>query len=273
VESINIRYDGRDAASHLLELSSFGKSASGISKIMSTVVDFAITSNYQQNKKNQSCKILVGSPKDNCVSFQAIIQYINQSQILSGISVFLICGLMTYLWGKIIGVNNEKLQKEILEELKKVNQNLDEQRFITTIDRMVEDLMPAAKNAVHPINISCDTISFIDNQNNYFVKLGSDEKKAINERKYDYSELEQHKVIISEIDMKKATCMVSLKDDLMRRFKAKIVDPQIQNANNDYGLATNSKAVVTITAKQKLFKGVVKEFVISDINLNYSQGS
>lgn len=133
---------------------------------------------------------------------------------------------------------------------------------------MSEGLLPAARQAVHPINISCETIQFGDTQKNYFLKLDDTDKQAILDRDYEFTDLADYRVIISEIDMVKSTCKVALLDELKIRFPAKITDPQITQANNNYGNATNSKKAVTITAKQKLDKGKIIEFIISDIKIS-----
>jgi len=278
-EPIQIRFDGLDAENHKIDLAQFGKSALGISKIMATTAQFVATGNYRQTQRKIDYKVLIGRAEDNCITFQAFIQAIDSKDVITGLFA---CGgmvaanIMTdiyklvfkYLWSLFASKKDaDEKQKELEKKLDGLIQDKENiSKLIDTINKMADGLLPAAKNATQPINVSCDTIQFGDN-NNYFVKLDASDKQAIIDRDYEFTDLEEHRVIISEIDMKNATCMISLQDNLKIRFKARIVDPQIEQANNNYGTATNSKRAVTITAKKKLDKGNIKEFIISDIKL------
>lgn len=279
-EPIQIRFDGRDAESHKIDLSQFGKSAIGISKIMATTAQFVATGNYKKTQRKLDFKILIGEAKDNCITFEAVIQAIDNNEV----AVALLAGgglvaaniitdvyrlVFKLLWKLFTSSKDaENTQKELEDKLDSVYDKETVSKLINTIHKMADGLLPAAKNATQPINISCETLQFGDTNKNYFVKLDAADKQAIIDRDFEFTDLEEHRVIISEIDMKNATCMVSLQDDLKRRFKARITDPQVTQANNDYGIATNSKRAVIISAKKKLDKGNIKEFIISDIKLS-----
>ncbi len=278
-DPVHIRFDGIDAESHKIDLAQFGKAALGISKIMASTAQFVATGNYRQTQRKLDFKVLIGPAEDNCITFEAVIEAIENKDVAVA---FLACGgllaaniitdvyrlVFKLLWNLFTSSkDSEKTQQELEQKLDGVYDKETISKLIDTVHKMADGLLPAAKNATQPINISCETLQFGDTHKNYFVKLDVSDKQAIIDRDFEFTDLEQHRVIISEIDMKNATCMVSLQDDLKRRFKARITDPQIEQANNDYGTATNSKRSVTITAKKKLDKGIVKEFIISDINL------
>jgi hypothetical protein len=278
-EPVQIRFDGLDAQNHKIDLAQFGKSALGISKIMATTAHFIATGNYRQTQKKIDYKVLIGPAKDNCITFEAVIQAIDNKDIGIALLAFggtLAANIITdvyrlvfkLLWNLFTSSKESgKTQRELEERLSAARDKEAISKLIDTIHKMADGLLPAAKNATQPINISCETIQFGDTKKNYFVKLDASDKQAIIDRDFEFTDLENHRVIISEIDMKNATCMVSPQDDLKKRFKARITDPQIGQANNNYGIATNSKRTVTIAAKKKLDKGVIKEFIISDINL------
>ncbi|MCK5385301.1 MAG: hypothetical protein KAJ29_06955 [Alphaproteobacteria bacterium] len=279
-EPIQIRYDGLDAENHKIDLAQFGKSALGISKIMATTAQFVATGNYKKTQRKLDFKVLIGAAENNCITFEAVIQTIENKDAV--VALFACGGLVAaniitdiyrlvfkLLWKLFTSSDDtEEAQKELETKLLEVNDQQTVSKLIDTVHKMSDGLLPAAKNATQPINISCNTLQFGDTKKNYFVKLNASDKQAIIDREFEITDLEDHRVIISEIDMKNKTCMVSLQNDLKRRFKARITDPQISQANNDYGTATNSKRAVTITAKKKLDKGVIKEFIISDINLD-----
>lgn len=285
-EPIQIRFDGLDAENHKIDLAQFGKSALGISKIMATTAQFVATGNYRQTQRKIDYKVLIGRAEDNCITFEAVIQAIDNKEAAIAFLAFggmVAANIVTdiyklvfkYLWSLFTSSEDvEEKQKELEKKLDSLIQDKENiTKLIDTVHKMADGLLPAAKNATQPINISCETIQFGDIQKNYFVKLDASDKQAIIDRDFEFTDLENHRVIISEIDMKNATCMVSLQDDLKRRFKARITDPQIEQANNDYGIATNSRQIVTIAAKKKLDKGNIKEFIISDINLNQSDAN
>ena len=96
------------------------------------------------------------------------------------------------------------------------------------------------------------------------MELGIEEKKAITGEDFEVAPEEVYRVLISELDMKKFTCKVSLVDDLYTRFDAKISDPQIELPNNEYAMAMATKSVITIKAKRKIQNEATKQFVISD---------
>ena len=278
-EPIQIRFDGLDAADHKIDLAQFGKSAEGIAKIMATTAEFVATGNYKKTKRKLDFKVLIGPAKDNCITFETVMQALNEIPVYKAIFIGVGINFATdlyrlvfkFLWDLFTSSSNAEQTQEALE--KKLETKYDKEtisKLIDTVHKMADGLLPAAKNATRPIEISCDTIQFGDTQKNYFVKLTAADKQAIRDRDFEFTELEKFRVIISEIDMKNATCMISLQDDLKTRFKARIADPQIENANNDFGIATNSKRSVTISAKKKLDKGIIKEFIISDIDLNNS---
>lgn len=280
LEPIQICFDGIDAEKHQIDLAQFGKAALGISKIMAATAQFIATGNYRETQRKFDFKVLIGPPENGSVTFEAVIQALNDlpvyKAIFIGIGIKVGGDFLTDLYRLVFKLlwkfftsskDLDKAQKELETKLEEIHDKETVAKLIDTIHKMADGLLPAAKNATQPINISCETLQFGDTHKNYFVKLDVSDKQAIIDRDFEFTDLEQHRVIISEIDMKNATCMVSLQDDLKRRFKARITDPQIEQANNDYGTATNSKRSVTITAKKKLDKGIVKEFIISDINL------
>lgn len=276
-EPIQIRFDGLDAEAHKIDLAQFGKAAVGISKIMATTAEFIATNNYNPKKRKLDYKVLIGSAQDNCITFEAVIQALHDIPVYKaiiigvGINFFSDVYRLSFklLWKLFtLSPEREKIEKELKEKLALHYDEKSVDKLIDTIHLMAEGLLPAAKNATQPINISCEIIQFGDMNKNYFIKLDADDKQAIIDREYEYSDLEDHRVLISELDWNKGTCHVSLQQDPHNRIKATITDPQVQNANNTYGAAANSKSFVSVTAKRKLFKGKLIELIISDIKSN-----
>lgn len=277
-DSVLVRYDGLDATAHEIDLYEFGKSAQGIAKIIATVADFTVTGNFQANKKNLCCKVSVKETKANCFSFMAIIQQIDQSPTLTAFSgqagAAIFVGTLAFLWCKL--TNKKAEMKALHESLNKAIEQLgrkdDSERLIATIEKMALALIPAAKNAVSPIGNTCETIKFGDSKH-YYTTIDRDDKAAIHGEEFSVTPPNEYRVLIDEFDMRKHTCKVALRDDLKTRYNARIADPEAELANNKYALAMAKKSIVTIKAKTKVFEGVIKEFTISDIQYDNTQGS
>ena len=138
--------------------------------------------------------------------------------------------------------------------------------MLEIIDNMAMGLLPAAKDAVHPIGNTCETLKFGTKLGEYHTELNIEDKKTINGPVFEVTDEQTHKVLISELDMLNFTCKVSPIEDLNSRYSARITDPQVELVNNKYAAAMAAKSIVKIRAKKKLVEGVIKEFVISDIN-------
>lgn len=269
-ETIQIRYDGLNAESHEIDLYELGKSAQGLSKIISTVADFCVTGNYQPDKRNLSCKVYAKETKANCYSLMAAIHIIDQSPTLTifagtaGASIF--TGVMGYVWAFMAGKKAEmQALKESLEKaIEQLGRKDDTEKMLSTIEKLSLALIPAAKDAVRPIGSECDTLS-IGKSGDYFAKWDEDDKSVINGEDFTVSEKTKHKVLIDEFDMRKKTCKVAPKDDLRQRYNGKITDPQAELINNKYALAMAKKAIVTVEAKIKSYERKKMEYIISDI--------
>jgi hypothetical protein len=276
-EPIHIRFDGLDAQEHKIDLAQFGRSAVGISKIMTTIAQFTCTGNYKKSQRKLDFYVLIGSAEDNCITFETVIKALENKDI--GVALLACSGMIAgnlitdiyrlifqLLW-KLFSRSTE--HKEIEAQLRaKLSSQYEVEKtdkLIDVIHKMAEGLLPAAKQAVQPINISCETIQFGDTNKNYFVSLDGNDKQAILDQDFELTALEDYRVNISELDWRNATCLISLQNDLKKRFKAVITDPQVKKPNNPYGAAANSMGIVIIVAKKKLYNGVLKEFIISDI--------
>lgn len=156
------------------------------------------------------------------------------------------------------------LQAALMSAIEQLGRKDEVNRLLDMIDKMAVGLVPAAKQAVRPIGRTCELLSFGDGKA-YYTQLNEDDKRAINNEVFDITETNSYRVLISELDMKKYTCKVSLRDSLDTRFNARILDPQIEIPNNKYALAHAAKNIVTVKAKQKVIKGIIREFIISDI--------
>jgi hypothetical protein len=177
-------------------------------------------------------------------------------------------GILGWVWCTLTGKKDREEMQAIKSSLDLAIQQMgrreDSHRLIETIEKMALALIPAAKDAVSPIGNTCETIKFGDGKK-YFTTIDREDKAVINGEVFEVGPEQEYRVLISELDMRKRTCRVSLRDDLKMRYPAKITDPGAELANNKYALAMANKAIVTIKAKTKIVEGKIREFVVSDI--------
>lgn len=262
---IQIRYDGLDAENHQIDLYNFGKSIQGIAKILATLATFSLTGKYEADKRNLSCKVLIQEPKANCFSILATIQAIDPSTVistldksstLSGIAGGSVVSLLSYLFSSLSGkkVKDMELNSNAVVQLK----------MLEVFEKMVVGLLPAARDVVQPIGVTCDTIKFNTKESSQSTILDSSDKVAILDNNFHVTESEFYTVIISQLDMKTHKCKVSLLEDLHRRFSAEICDPSVELPNNVYVTAMAARKSIKVKAKKKVF-ATKTEFVISDV--------
>ena len=274
-DPIQIRYDGLDAEQHEIDLYEFGKSAQGLAKIIATVADFAVTGNYQGDKRNLSCSVAIKETKANCFSFMAVVHAIDASPTLTafvgGSGVIIFTAALKFIWCKITNDTEEMnaIKEALVKAIEELGRKDDSAKMLSTLETIALALIPAAKQAVSPIGNTCETIKFGDGED-YHTTLDREDKAVINGEDFSVTDEAEYRMLIDEFDMRKKTCKVALRDDLKVRYNARVTDPQAELANNKYALAMANKAIVTVKAKTKVFEAQIKEFVISDIEYDHS---
>ncbi len=267
---IVIRYDGLDAEAHKIDLADFGKSAQGMAKIISTVATFAYTGNYKQGGKNREIRAVAGATEENCYSLQIFLETVNDNTLAAGTVAAITGGAFTvifqWVWHKLCGRDQEMklLHDALIKSIEQLGGSDSQERLLDTIDKMAEGLNSAAKDAVQPIGRSCHTIKFGNHKKEYFVDLDENDKAAINDKPKEVTEEKCYKVLITELDIVKKTCKISLLDDLKTRYNAEIADPQLELANSQYDIAMSERKLIEIKAKQKIYATGKIDFVISD---------
>lgn len=275
---IIIRYDGLDAEKHEINLYEFGKSAQGLSKMISVIADFAVHGHFRERKRKLSCQVSVKEIRANCFSFTALIDVIDTIDRSPTMFTFtaitashIFIGTFKYIWSLIgkprqdIETENREMRALLQEVLKREAGGCSAEQLMADMKRAAPALIPAAKNAVSPIGETCKTIRFGEEGGSYYKMLDERDKAAINDEDFEVSEEQEYKVLISEFDMKEGSARISEQKDLKIRYTAKISDPQAELPNNKYVLAMSGKHIVTVKAKTKIVDGKIKEFIISDI--------
>ena len=270
-EPILIRFDGLDAERHMLEVDDFATSLSGFGRIISVAAQFAVTQKHVHHKDAMDVRVVVKAPEPNCVTVAAIVQLASTNPLISGTTAALLATLITYIFKRAAGRKEEmKYLKESLEPAIKELGNRDTkvvEGLLGTIDKMADQLKPAAKKAVRPLGRSARTVTVGDGPSPGTSPLVMDveDRDAIEaSADTEVSDEQTFEITIVEMNLDRSTSRVSFVDDPESRVNAEIVDPAIQMPNNDYALAFAAQTPLKVRAKSRTKSGELDKLYISD---------
>lgn len=129
---------------------------------------------------------------------------------------------------------------------------------------MAEGQRATVRQLVSPVGETCDTLTIGAAKRNPIAVdrsirevIDADEPtKIMGEKTYN--------VVISELDRIKATCKVSLVDDLNRRYDATITDPVVSSVNSVYAISMASHISIMVRAKAQIRSGEIERLYISN---------
>lgn len=269
IAPITIRYDGLDASHHEIEIAAFAKSVKGLGRIISVSANFAATQQYVQHADAMQVRVMVKPPKPNCVTVQAVIQWVNQSQLASNIVGGLVVLLVSYVIARASRQHTEmKLLKESLETAIKELGNRDSAvigRLLDTVDKMADSLRSSAKEAVAPIGRTAQTVTVGGVPSVKDVVIGTAERDAIEATDpTDILPEQIYEVVFTEMNLDRSTARLHLASDEEARFAAEITDPAIAVPNNAYANAFAAKNPLKVKAKATVRDGIIDKLHISD---------
>lgn len=265
--TLPIRYDGGDAEKHEVELLSLGQSLQGIARILAVSGHFAATQNYAKQMQALDVRITVREPRANCLTLDAVIQFAREQQLLAGIGGVAVTTLVSYIFARASRQKEEmKALKEVLQQSVDLLATRDSDlnaRLLSTIDRLADALIPAARQAVAPIGGSVSTLT-IGNAKPIDLAMaqsirepGADELTA--EREWS--------VALTEIDLETSSGKARLDtagDDEERRVKVRFIDPAFQAPDNVYVRAFVNRLRIKIRGKASIRDGQITEIFAAD---------
>ena len=275
---ISLRYDGKDAENHEIDLNCLGESLKGFSKILSTAGSFSATQKYRKISTYQDVRVYAREAKANCFTLEAILNFASQNQLFSGIAATILGGILQYIFAR--NSNKKEEMKALQQALEKAIETLGNKdsgtidKLISVIDKMAVELRPSVRQAVSPIGNTCDQISLSTNIDGRLLTVNQNDKNEID--KLDDDEvlgLREYKAYLTEFDALNMTAKVVLDgDDTNRRITAEISDPSASKKNNPYINALSSfissggdhSSMFTITAKATIKKHVISRLYIVD---------
>jgi hypothetical protein len=266
LEDIPIRYDGLDAASHQIELNSFGESLQGMARVLAVTGNLIVTGRYVKQYQAQDIRVLVREPEANCVTVHAMLQFAPQQQIFAGVGDTILGALLAWLFGRAANRRDEmKALKDSLDKAIAALASNNQQMvgaLTTAVDRMADGLRPAIRQAVQPIGTTCNKMTIggavvIDEASAAAIR--SDEGDEVGEEK-------TWRIRITELDLESQSAKVRLADDADQehRIKARITDPAFAVSPNPYAAALVSQTDISVRAKATLRDGDIAQLYISN---------
>ena len=264
---IVIRYDGKDADNHVINLHSLGESIQGAARIISTCAHFLVDFEYVKQMQAHNVLVVAKEPEANCFEISVVIKEALQSNMFSGIGAAALTAIVSYIISK---QSNSKEEMKSLKEvaLKALEMSIAKddktnERLVSTLDKMATGLLPASRKAVSPIGMYCDTLKIGDET---AVPIDKAKKDAIlSTSEEEVTRLRQFDVLITELDLENNTGKVRLDGDRERRINAAITDPMINTVDNTYAKALAQGDVISVQAKAAILDGEITRLYISDI--------
>lgn len=265
IGSIEITYDGKDAARHIIDAAELGESLAGFARILSTAGHFAITGEFVKKVPAQNARVYVAEAEPKCFNLvYEVWELAKQQQVFQGFAGATLGALVTYIIAR--AANKREEVKHLAEALRialSTNGQRDQalvDRMFQTIDKLADSLRPAVKQAVTPIGGSAGQITVAGS---VFDQADKDEITALapsevtNERGWSAT--------ITELDRENATGKVRLEGDDESRIPINITDPLFRVQDNPYMRAFTNGSTITLVAKAELSEGDVKRLYVSNV--------
>jgi hypothetical protein len=268
-EPIRIRFEGRDADNHELEMSALADSLKGLARIIGVTSNFAATNKYVQHKDALAVRVVARPPESHCFEVWAWVQWAGQNSLIATIIGGLTVTLIAYVFKRAAGQREEMRHLKgaldlAIKELGTRDQAVVD-RLLGTIDKMADALKPAARQAIAPLGETADTLTVDDVRHERAVVIGAAEKAAIlAEEGVEVGDQRTYHVIITELDMESGSCRVYLTNEPDAPYQGKITDPAFSAPNNRYVMAMAGKTAIDVKAKPTLKEGTIKQLFISD---------
>jgi hypothetical protein len=274
LDRITIRFDGRDAEGHQLDMAQLSEALDGLSKIIATCGHFAVTQRYVQHRDAMDVRVLVEEPERGCFSIAAVLEFVEKSPLLSGAIAGLAPPLVCWIFAQLGGKKEEMRHlRAITEQVLRQAGTRDERmldRLLTTVEKMAASLQPAARQAVVPIGASASTLTVGDGTTE--TTIGLAEASIIrSEAPQEVGPEGEYHVLITELDMETGSCRIEFEETYGRRYKGQITDPAYQLPENQYVRAMAAKTWLIVRAKPTLKGGELDKLFISDSQVSPAQ--
>lgn len=270
LDTIVIRYDGKDAENHILNLHSLGESIQGSARIIATCAHFLVTFKYTKQLQAHDVTVVAKEPEANCFELTVLIEKALQSHFLTGIGGSALTALISYIIAKQSNSTKEmKHLKEVaLKALESAAGKNDKtvEKLLSTIEKMASGLRASSRKAVGPVGEYCDTMKIGDQT---AIPIDKAKKDAIiSQEDEEIIEAKTYNLLFTEIDLENQTGKVRLTGEDSNRLNVAITDPIINKRGNDYVEALALKNNIKVRAKAAQKDGDIVKLYISELAEN-----
>lgn len=253
-EPISIRYEGRGAAAHEMDLWQLGESLQGFAKAIAVAANFAYTGSTAVHLDALKVQV-VATPTDehHCFEVTAQIKLLLESKEFwigaMGAAATILTPVITY----ILSSRKAEEMKHLSDALKHSmtgNQAVTE-KLVSTIEKLAEALNPSVRKALTPIGRSCSSIDIYEGATKIHTMDATTKAAFSNTGTKVADHTKVFTGVISEFDMTTGACKVLL-DEATERVAAKVADPVYSTPNNPYVVSMAAQLKITFLAKYEL---------------------
>ncbi|MDR5879508.1 hypothetical protein [Caballeronia sp. LZ032] len=255
---LSVRYQGYDAIAHEIDLNQLGESIQGFARVISLCASVLATGRLPFHFDALDVSV-VSLPVDehHCFEVLAMVKSMATSKELwSGAFGAVLAAVIQYVLSRRDQGNmkylNEALQRSMQSnELNMTRLATTVDKMMASIDKLTDILQPAARQALSPIERSCERIDLhLDGA--CFMSLNRTHKRTFAHAGRKLSEhLETYVGVISQFDMTTGACRVTLEGG-SARLPAIVVDPAFNRPKNRYVEAMASRHSICFLAKADL---------------------
>jgi hypothetical protein len=138
---------------------------------------------------------------------------------------------------------------------------------IQAVERIAASNIPAVKQLVSPVGLSCGTLQ-IGEAPNGAVLVDRPTREMIESNEISQIGPEaSFEILISELDLKNRSCKFFLRGDEEpeQRLNGEITDPQLLHPRNPYSAAMDRQGWLAVRGKPQLRDGDIERLYISDV--------
>lgn len=271
--TVTIKFDGRDAARHEIEMVALSHSLRGLSRIIGVAGNFAATQKYVQHEDAMEVRVLVKAPDKGSLTIHAAVNWLNHQPFITTVVGGLLVVLVAYVFKKAAGNKEEMLQLRValetaIRELSSRDSGTIE-KLLATIEKLADNLRPAARQSVAPLGRSATSMSITGSDPAHKVEITLADSEAILSSTKEAAEVTPERdfqVLITELDLQSGSCKVNLADaqGSGRRINCAITDPAVTLPNNPYAISMAEQHPLSVRAKALLKEGTIQKLFISD---------
>jgi hypothetical protein len=275
-EPIVLRYEGLQAADHLIDLAQLGHSLQGAAQLLGTAASIVETGEYAKRPSAMSVRVLAGTPRGGSWEIPAIIMSVLPPPDQHAIFAEYAKKLATAATTKIVNFALSRFKSDkpsdttaALQTVEKAMAEVGQtsRHAIDAVLRMAEQQRTPIRQLVYPVGVSCETL-MIGSAVNGAIPIDSTLRAAIDApEELDVQPSARHEILISEMDRLNQSCKFAFRGDenAERRISGEITDPIIQTPSDPYSAAFSEQKWITVVAKLQLKKGSPDKLFISDI--------